>query len=163
MTALKRIVTAAYQTTDGQTFEKKEDAQKHQRELTRLEELKTLVKQALTDATTEPTDLMTAEIAQMIYDHADKLREILPKRAKTAPIKLNEQQSAKFEAGMAQPPLPNEALKGAMDTFKGLSGDVTPALNAQIPVGGVVENAPAFSFPVGLVGNVANQQANANA
>jgi hypothetical protein len=83
MKALKRIVKAEYQTTDGKVFSDKGEAATHQRELARLEELKALIKSGLTTGRTEPTDELTVELANFIVDHADKLRDILPKRAKS--------------------------------------------------------------------------------
>jgi hypothetical protein len=85
--ALKRIVVASYQTTDGKTFDKKEDATKHQAALARQAKIEELVagqfqhspdSQRYLDAAT------VGDVALFIIENADALREILPKRAKSA-------------------------------------------------------------------------------
>lgn len=83
--ALKRIVVASYQTTDGKTFASKSEAQTHQRDLKRINELDALVKRGMSDGVTTVNDQMAAQIAAFILVYADELREILPKRAASAP------------------------------------------------------------------------------
>jgi dsDNA-binding SOS-regulon protein len=83
---IKRVVVASYQTTDGQTFSNKEDAQKYQAHLDRLSKIGALVKANMADAVTTPTDELAAEIALFIVQNADALREILPKRAKSVEV-----------------------------------------------------------------------------
>src|SRR5467141_769458 len=89
MTAvLKRIVVASYETTDGRTFATKPEAQTHQRDLSRINELDALVKRGMSDGVTTVNDQLAAQIAAFILVYADELREILPKRAASAPAKL---------------------------------------------------------------------------
>jgi hypothetical protein len=143
MTALKRIVSASYQTTDGQTFSDKNEAAKHQANLDRLTKVEDIVRASLsvTDAGGILHPLTTVnDVARLIVDNADALREILPKRAKAAPQPLNAiGELAAASVGLPQVPVKLES-----------HDDVTPA-------------AAAFSFPAGLVNNVGNQQALANA
>ena len=135
---LKRIVVASYETTDGKTFTSKSEAQTHQRDLKRINELDALVKRGMSDGVTTVNDSVAAQIAAFLLVYADELREILPKRAASAaPIKLNEQESERFEAALVQPALSNDALNGAMDTFKGgLSGDVPLTVAGNAPLQG---------------------------
>ena len=89
MTAvLKRIVVASYETTDGRTFTSKSEAQAHQRDLKRISELEALVKRGMSDGVTTVNDQMAAQIAAFVLVYADELREILPKRAVSAPAPL---------------------------------------------------------------------------
>jgi dsDNA-binding SOS-regulon protein len=96
MTAvLKRIVVASYETTDGRTFTSKSEAQTHQRDLKRIQELDALVKRGMSDGVTTVDDAMAANIAAFLLVYADELREILPKRAASlAPAKLEPQEPA---------------------------------------------------------------------
>jgi phosphoenolpyruvate-protein kinase (PTS system EI component) len=134
MTALKRIVIASYETTDGKTFSDKGEAAKHQAHLNRIKNIAVLVKAGMATNATEPTDELALDVAQFIVDNADALREILPKRAKSVA------------------PASQTGLVGSQEpvTLQG-HDDLVPASTA------------AFSFPAGLVNNVGNQQANANA
>ncbi|MDP9155334.1 MAG: hypothetical protein M3O74_13900 [Pseudomonadota bacterium] len=88
--ALKRIVVASYQTTDGKTFDKKDDAAKHQRELDRKAKLEELVAGQFQHSPDNMRYLDAAtvgDVARFIIENADALREILPKRAKpVAPV-----------------------------------------------------------------------------
>jgi dsDNA-binding SOS-regulon protein len=86
MTAvLKRIVVASYETTDGKTFTSKSEAQTHQRDLKRINELDALVKRGMSDGVTTVNDQMAAQIAAFILVYSDELRDILPKRSASAP------------------------------------------------------------------------------
>jgi len=147
MSALKRIVIASYETTDGKTFSDKGEAAKHQAHLNRIKNIAVLVKSGLATNATEPTDELALEVAQFIVDNADALREILPKRAK--PVTPASQTGLVGE----QPPL--NAIGELAAASVGL---------LQVPVAGGVTavDAAAFQMPAGLVANVANQQALAN-
>lgn len=81
MTTLKRI--AAYQTTDGQTFDDKDVAKKHQAELDRMAKVKELVAKGMGAIDMAEGDDLYAVIANLIVSNADALREILPKKAKS--------------------------------------------------------------------------------
>lgn len=137
MTTLKRI--AAYQTTDGQTFDDKDVAKKHQAELDRMAKVKELVANGMGAVDmTEGDDLYTV-IANMIVSNADALREILPKKAKAA---------------KAQEPAKPEAEQGAAPT----SAVVPPAIEAceQRPAAASpaaeekLSPAAEFAWPAGL-------------
>jgi len=140
MSALKRIVIASYETTDGKTFSDKGEAAKHQAHLNRIKNIAVLVKSGLATNATEPTDELALEVAQFIVDNANALREILPKRAK--PVTPASQTGLVGE----QPPVKGEQVGSPLNAVAGASAP-----------------AAGFQMPAGLVANVANQQALANA
>jgi hypothetical protein len=85
---IKRIVKAQYETSDGQTFESKVDAMKHQADLDRVRKVMDLLTANLQFRTVGACDYLADsttvnEVATFIVDNADALREILPKRAKS--------------------------------------------------------------------------------
>ncbi|KVH05419.1 hypothetical protein WS84_28210 [Burkholderia anthina] len=129
MTNLKRI--AAYQTTDGQTFDDKDVAKKHQAELDRMAKVKELVANGMgTVDMTEGDDLYTV-IANMIVTNADALREILPKKAKAAkaqdPVKPEVEQGAAPTAAVEPPVIESPAAEFAWPAGLSASLNTTQA------------------------------------
>jgi dsDNA-binding SOS-regulon protein len=86
---IKRV--ASYETTDGQIFTDKKDAQAHQKELDRIDALVVLVDEkvrpygALTDtgetAREHLIEITFGELAQFVTHNADAIRALLPQRA----------------------------------------------------------------------------------
>jgi hypothetical protein len=133
---IKRVVKAQYETTDGQVFESKVDALKHQADLDRVGKVAELVdkKAGLYAATVTRNGESVIEhwgtfdfgsIARFIVDNADALREILPKRAKSVevvpadPIPANE---------LIDPPAPMTAEETTLPYVPALHGNVSDAL-----------------------------------
>ncbi|KVQ35728.1 hypothetical protein WK03_35255 [Burkholderia cepacia] len=149
MTTLKRI--AAYQTTDGRTFDDKDVAKKHQAELDRMAKVKELVAKGMGAVDMAEGDDLYAVIANLIVSNADALREILPKKAKAA---------------KAQEPVKPDAEQGAAPA----TAVVPPAIETceQRPTAEVPESAadqaklsPAaeFAWPAGLSATLNTTQA----
>jgi hypothetical protein len=166
MTALKRIVTAAYETTDGKTFADKGEAAKHQAHLKRIADVDALVVAQLPhspDSMRYLDAVTVAQIAQFIVESADDLREILPKRAKAAPAAV----PVAPTAGLPGDAVPALSVIGAVGDPQVPGAPVGSPLGATasiaLPTASQPDAVAGFNFPVGLVGNVANQQALANA
>ena len=124
MTAvLKRIVVASYETTDGKTFASKSEAQSHQRDLKRINELDALVKRGMSDGVTTVNDQMAAQIAAFILVYSDELRDILPKRSASAPVEAvaRADGDSTIAAGVSTP-TPEAPV------------EVAPVQNGQLPV-----------------------------
>jgi hypothetical protein len=131
---IKRVVVASYQTTDGQVFEDKAEAVKHQADLDRVRKVAELVdtKAGLYAATVTRNGDSVIEhwgtfdfgsIARFIIDNADALREILPKRAKSIQVVPAEPIPASELIDPATPQTAEEALL-----------PYNPVLNAAPPV-----------------------------
>jgi dsDNA-binding SOS-regulon protein len=115
---IKRVVVASYETTDGRTFTDKAEAAKHQAELTRLDNVAALVKQCIhrDDVQNDPT--LARDVAAFIVENGHLLREILPKRAKSAPAE---------ETPVNDPPAPMTAEEALLPYNPVLHGNVSDA------------------------------------
>ncbi|KVH64448.1 hypothetical protein WS89_03970 [Burkholderia sp. MSMB1072] len=158
MTNLKRI--AAYQTTDGRTFDDKLDAKKHQIELDRREKVESLVKAKFAelgtpaDSSTYLDEVTVGDIALFILNNADALREILPKKAKA--VKAQEPAQPVAEQGAAT----NAAVEPpAIDTC-----EQRPAADSVASAAEQAKLSPAaeFAWPAGLSAALNTTQAAVN-
>ncbi|WP_244130734.1 hypothetical protein [Burkholderia pyrrocinia] len=140
MTTLKRI--AAYQTTDGLTFDDKDLAKKHQVELDRMAKVKELVAKGMGAVDMAEGDDLYAVIANLIVANADALREILPKKAKAA--KAQEPVKPEAEQGTASA---TAVVPLAIETC-----EQRPAADAAEPavVQEMLSPAAEFAWPAGL-------------
>jgi thymidine kinase len=110
---IKRIVKAQYETSDGQTFESKVDAMKHQADLDRVRKVMELVAAQLPNSedSMQYLDAVTVnQVACFIVDNADALREILPKRAKSAAAPMTPEEDAALDAALAGEPVQGEQV-----------------------------------------------------
>jgi dsDNA-binding SOS-regulon protein len=73
---IKRV--ASYETTDGQIFTDKKDAQAHQKTLDRIDQLEELVAVGLPSL---HVGTSAAQVARFVLVNADAIRAILPQRA----------------------------------------------------------------------------------
>lgn len=112
---IKRIVKAQYETSDGQTLESKVDAMKHQADLDRVRKVMDLLTAKLPFRTAGACDYLADsttvnEVATFIIDNADALREILPKRAKSAAAPMTPEEDATLDAALAGEPVQGEQV-----------------------------------------------------
>ncbi|CAG9229277.1 hypothetical protein [Burkholderia vietnamiensis] len=145
MTNLKRI--AAYQTTDGRTFDDKDAAKKHQTELDRVGKIEALVKAEFApgvnnaESFTYLDEVTVGGVALFILNNADALREILPKKAKAAkaqePAKQETEQGTAPTAAVVPPAIDTCEQRPAADAAE------AAAVETQSP-------AAEFAWPAGL-------------
>ncbi|NTX18021.1 hypothetical protein [Burkholderia cepacia] len=137
MTTLKRI--AAYQTTDGRTFDDKDVAKKHQAELDRMAKVKELVAKGMGAVDMAEGDDLYAVIANLIVSNANALREILPKKAKAAkaqePVKPEVEQGAAPTAAVEPPVIETCEQRPAAAASPAAEEKLSPAVEFAWPAG----------------------------